>query len=101
MLSKKSIAILIACQFALLPGLAQAQSSEFDRSFAPQGVEARLSFTIPLGDSPSKSKTAPRLGFGVRNYEQSSSPSMDWMLADRESYRETQLSFTLEKHHSS
>jgi len=66
---KTSIAALIAFQVALLPSLAQAQFSEFDRAFAPHGAEARLSFTIPLGNSSQKSKAAPRLGFAVRNYE--------------------------------
>ena len=94
---KTTIATLIACQFALLPSLAQAQSSEFDRAFAPQAAEARLSFTIPLGNSSQKSKTVPRLGFAVRNYEQSVSPSRDWMLADPKPFRETQLGFTLEE----
>ena len=94
---KTTIATLIACQFALLPSLAQAQSSEFDRAFAPQAAEVRLSFTIPLGNSSQKSKTVPRLGFAVRNYEQSASPSRDWMLADPKPFRETQLGFTLEE----
>ena len=96
MLLKKVFVGLIACQLAILPGLAQAQSSHFDRAFAPQGAEARVSFTIPLGNSPDKTKTAPRLGFAVRNYEQSSRSSTDWMLADADPYREMRLGLTLE-----
>ena len=94
---KTTIATLIACQFALLPSLAQAQSSEFDRAFAPQAAEARLSFTIPLGNSSQKSKTAPRLNLGVRNYAQASSASTDWMRVDRQDYRDVSLGFTLEE----
>ena len=93
---KKTIAVLIAGGLAAYPGLAQAQSSDFDRAFAQRGAEARVSFTIPLGNSAEKSKTAPRLGFAVRNYAHSSSPPTDWMLADPEPYREVRLGFTLE-----
>ena len=94
---KTTIATLIACQFALLPSLAQAQSPEFDRAFARQGAEARVSFTIPLGNSSQKSKTAPRLNLGVRNYAQASSASTDWMRVDRQDYRDVSLGFTLEE----
>ena len=94
---KTTIATLIACQFALLPSLAQAQSPEFDRAFASKGAEARLSFTIPLGNSSQKSKTAPRLNLGVRNYAQASSASTDWMRVDRQDYRDVSLGFTLEE----
>ena len=94
---KTTIATLIACQFALLPSLAQAQSPEFDRAFASKGAEARLSFTIPLGNSSQKSKTAPRLNLGVRNYAQASSASTDWMRVDRQDYRDVSLGLTLEE----
>jgi len=93
----KQIALtLSACHLAMLPGLAQAQSSSFDRAYAPQGAEARFSLTIPLGESSSASKTAPRLDFGVRNYAQSSDISLDWMRNDEPNYREMRLGFTLE-----
>lgn len=92
----KQIALtLTACHLAVLPGLAQAQSSDFDRAFAPQGAEARFSLTIPLGESASASKTAPRLDFGVRNYARSSDLSLDWMRVDEPDYREMRLGFTL------
>lgn len=93
---KKIPALLIAFYLSALPGLAQAQNSDFDRAFARQGAEARVSFTIPLGNSSDKTKTAPRVGFAVRNYEQTSTPSWDWMLADAAPFREVQLGLTLE-----
>ena len=68
-----------------------------DRAFARHGAEARVSFTIPLGNSSQKSKTAPRLNLGVRNYAQASSASTDWMRVDRQDYRDVSLGFTLEE----
>lgn len=97
MSAKKFIATLIACQLAVLPTLAQAQSSDFNHAFARQGTEARMSFTIPLGNSLDKTKTAPRLNFGVRNYTQPSTSSIDWMRADPHPFKEVHLGFTLEK----
>lgn len=94
---KKLIAPLLACQLAMLPSLAQAQSSNFDQAFSRPGAEARLSFTIPLGHSSDKTKTAPRLNLGVRNYSQSSKISLDWVRADRDNYQEVRLGFTLEE----
>ena len=96
MTSKKTILSLCALQLTAFPLTAQAQSSEFDRAFARQGAEARVSFTIPLGNSSQKSKTAPRLNLGVRNYAQASSASTDWMRSDRQDYRDVSLGFTLE-----
>ena len=93
---KKTILSLCALQLTAFPLTAQAQSSEFDRAFARQGAEARVSFTIPLGHSSEKSKTAPRLNLGVRNYAQASSASTDWMRSDRQDYRDVSLGFTLE-----
>ena len=93
---KKTILSLCALQLTAFPLTAQAQSSEFDRAFARQGAEARVSFTIPLGHSSEKSKTAPRLNLGVRNYAQASSASTDWMRSDRQDYRDMSLGFTLE-----
>ena len=84
-------------QLTAFPLTAQAQASEFDRAFARQGAEARVSFTIPLGHSSEKSKTAPRLNLGVRNYAQASSASTDWMRVDRQDYRDVSLGFTLEE----
>ena len=97
MTSKKTILSLCALQLTAFPLTAQAQSSEFDRAFARQGAEARVSFTIPLGNSSQKSKTAPRLNLGVRNYAQASSASTDWMRVDRQDYRDVSLGFTLEE----
>ena len=97
MTSKKTILSLCALQLTAFPLTAQAQSSEFDRAFARQGAEARVSFTIPLGHSSEKSKTAPRLNLGVRNYAQASSASTDWMRVDRQDYRDVSLGFTLEE----
>ena len=94
---KKTILSLCALQLTAFPLTAQAQSSEFDRAFARQGAEARVSFTIPLGNSSQKSKTAPRLNLGVRNYAQASSASTDWMRVDRQDYRDVSLGFTLEE----
>ena len=94
---KKTILSLCALQLTAFPLTAQAQSSEFDRAFARQGAEARVSFTIPLGHSSEKSKTAPRLNLGVRNYAQASSASTDWMRVDRQDYRDVSLGFTLEE----
>lgn len=85
-----------ALQCAFLPMVVHAQSSDFDRAFIRQGAEARVSFTIPLGHSSDKLKTAPRLNLGVRNYTQSSSSSTDWMFSDRQSYRDVNLGLTLE-----
>ena len=96
MTSKKTILSLCALQLTAFPLTAQAQSSEFDRAFARQGAEARVNFTIPLGHSSKKSKTAPRLNLGVRNYAQASSASTDWMRVDRQDYRDVSLGFTLE-----
>ena len=89
---KTIVSILIGLQVALLPNLAQAQSSDFDQAFAKRGAEARLSFTIPLGKSSQTSKTAPRLEFGIRNYSQ---PSKGWLLSAQPEYQETRLGFTL------
>ena len=97
MTSKKTILSLCALQLTAFPLTAQAQSSEFDRAFARQGAEARVSFTILLGNSSQKSKTAPRLNLGVRNYAQASSASTDWMRVDRQDYRDVSLGFTLEE----
>ena len=97
MTSKKTILSLCALQLTAFPLTAQAQSSEFDRAFARQGAEARVSFTIPLGNSSQKSKTAPRLNLGVRNYAQASSASTDWMRVDRQDYRDVSLGLTLEE----
>lgn len=94
---KASIFSLVGLPFVLLPLAAQAQSSEFDRGFMPQGAEARISFTIPLGNSSDKTKTAPRLNFGVRHYVEPSRASTDWMRADRNDYREVNLGFTFEE----
>ena len=74
-----------------------AQSSDFDRAFAKTGAEARISFSVPLGNSPDKTKTAPRLNFGVRHYAEPSKASADWMRADRQDYRDVSLGFTLEE----
>ena len=73
-----------------------AQSSDFDQAFASQGAEARVSLTIPLGNSADRPKTAPRLGFAVRNYEDSTGQSADWMLSGAAPYREMRLGLTLE-----
>ena len=74
-----------------------AQSSDFDRAFAKTGAEARISFSVPLGNSPDKTKTAPRLNFGVRHYAEPSKASADWMRADRQDYRDVSLGLTLEE----
>ena len=94
---KKTILSLCALQLTAFPLTAVEQSSEFERAFARQGAEARVSFTIPLGNSSQKSKTAPRLNLGVRNYAQASSASTDWMRVDRQDYRDVSLGFTLEE----
>jgi len=75
----------------------QAQSSEFDRAFNPYGAEARVSFSIPFGDSPDRTKTKPRLDFAVRHYANSSQTSIDWMMVNQAPYRETRLGLTLEQ----
>lgn len=87
---------LIAAQLALLPTAAQAQSSDFNHPFARQGSEARMSFTIPLGHSSDKTKTAPRLNLGVRHYTQPSPSSLDWMLADPHAFKDVRIGLTLE-----
>lgn len=97
MLLKKFIAALFACQLAALPTVAQAQSSDFNSAFAREGAEARISFTIPLGNSIDKRKTVPRLNLDVRNYTQPSTSSIDWMRADPHPFKEVRLGFTLEK----
>ena len=95
---KKCIAALITCQLAALPTLAQAQSSDFNHAFARHGTEARMSFTIPLGNSPDKRKMAPRLNLGVRNYTQTSTSSRDWVMReDLHAFKEVRLGFTLEE----
>ena len=88
---------LCVMTLAAIPFAAQAQFSDFDRNFAPTGTEARLSFTVPFGQSSNKTKTAPRLNLGVRNYAQASSASTDWMRVDRQDYRDVSLGFTLEE----
>lgn len=97
---KTLITALVAVQFAALPQLAQAQSSDFgsgyNGAFHQQGAEARLSFSIPLGESADRAKTKPRLDFAVRNYASSPNRSVDWMLADKERFTEARLGFTLE-----
>ena len=98
---KTFIAAIAVCQMAALPSLSQAQSSDFDRTYLRQGAEARLSFSIPIGESSDRSKTKPRLDFAVRNYAQPSNQSLDWMMIDNDrfgqnAYSETRLSFTLE-----
>ena len=67
---------------------AYGQTSDFERAFAQQGTQARISFSIPLGHSLNKTKTAPRLNFGVRQYAQPSRVSTDWIRRDRNEYRD-------------
>jgi len=86
--------IFAALPLALMPCLAQAQSSDFDRAFAQRGAVARLTFSIPLGDSPDKAKTAPRLDFGVRNYAQDSRDVNDWMLRGEPEFRDARFGLT-------
>lgn len=94
------IAALVAVQIAALPQIAHAQSSDFgagyNGAFNQQGAEARLSFTIPLGESADRAKTKPRLDFAVRNYASTPNRSVDWMLEDKERFTEARLGFTLE-----
>ena len=103
MITKTIITTVTVCLIAILPKAAQAQSSnfnpasEFNRTAAPQGAEARVKFSIPLGRSTNRAKTKPRLDFVVRNYATSSSQVSDWMTADRDRYTEARLGFTLEK----
>jgi len=80
---------------AVFPFASQAQSSDFERQFSPRGTEARLSFTLPMGESTDKIKTAPRLDFAVRNYQTSDPRSRSWIFADQSNYRQTRLGFTL------
>ena len=87
---------LCVMTLAAIPFAAQAQSSDFDRNFAPTGTEARLSFTVPFGQSSNKTKTAPRLNLGVRHYAEPSKAPTDWMRSDRQDYRDVSLGFTLE-----
>jgi len=91
MISKNSLSLCAAFLFVFLPAFAQAQSSDFEWQFAPQGAEARLSFTVPLGASKDRTKTAPRLDFAIRNYQAPSGPSTDWMLGDKLNYSEARL----------
>jgi len=94
---KTIIFSLAGLPVALLPLTAQAQSSDFDRAFAQQGTEARISFSIPFGNSSDKTKTAPRLNFGVRHYVEPSKVSADWMRQNRNDYRDVSLGFTFEE----
>ena len=76
---------------------AYGKTSDFERAFAQQGTQARISLSIPLGHSLNKTKTAPRLNFGVRQYAQPSRVSTDWIRRDRNEYRDVNLGFTFEE----
>ena len=93
----KVLLLLPGLQFMLYPMAVQAQSADIDHAFAQTGAEARTSLTIPLGHSPNNTKTAPRLNLGVRNYQQPSNSTTNWMRADRQDYRDVSLCFTLEE----
>ena len=98
MSAKKFIAAFVACQLAVLPTLAQAQSSDFNHAFTRHGTEVRMSFTIPLGNSLDKRKTEPRLNLGVRNYTQTPTSSKDWMMRENlYAFNEVHLGFTIEE----
>jgi len=74
---------------------AQAQDAASDR-FARSGSEVRLSLSVPLGATPDKLDTTPRVSLGVRQYEPAQTASSDWMRQNRSGYRETRLGFTLD-----
>lgn len=93
---KKFSLSFAAVQVMFLPMGVYAQSQDFDPAFARQGAEARISFTVPLGGSEDKSKTAPRLNFGIRNYTQPSAASLDWMRSDGQNYQDVRLGLTIE-----
>lgn len=88
-------AVLFVLPFTLFSSFALAQSSSFDNAYAPRGSEARLSFTIPIGEGSKTSKTAPRLDFGLRNYSQRPYAAADWMLESQPNYKEARFGFTL------
>lgn len=92
----KILAFIVSLNVALLPHLAMAQSSDFDRAFQDRGAEARLSLRIPLGEGVNKTKTTPRLELGVRHYTDTNAVSTNWMLADQPNYQDARLSLTLE-----
>jgi len=83
-------------QLALFPMCGYAQTSNFDSAFGQQSVEARLSLNIPLGESGDRSKTKPRLNFGVRSYSQKPSLSTDWMRVGQQNYRDISFGVTIE-----
>ena len=87
--------LFLTLHLALWPSLALAQSSGFDNAYTPRGSEARLSFTIPIGESSKTYKTAPRLELGLRRYSQQPLAATDWMLNDRPNFTEARLGFTL------
>lgn len=96
MIYRKILVSLAALSVALLPHLAMAQSSDFDRAFHDRGAEARLSLRIPLGEGVNKTKTTPRLELGVRHYTESNSASTDWMRVGQPNFQDARLSLTLE-----
>ena len=94
----KSISMFTASLCLMgLSAPAYGKTSDFERAFAQQGSQARISFSIPLGNSLNKAKTAPRLNFGIRQYVQPSRVSTDWIRRDRNEYRDVNLGFTFEE----
>ncbi len=83
-------------QLVLFPMASYAQTSNLDSAFARQGMEARVSFTIPLGETSKGPKAKPRLYFGVRHYTQVSTTPTDWFLNGQMAYRDVSLGFTIE-----
>jgi len=81
----------------LLPMSASAQSHDFHNSNLRSGSEARVTFKIPLDAKTSNPKSEPRLEFGIRNYNRSTSAeTSSWMLKSSElGYKESNFGLTL------
>lgn len=80
--------------------LAAAQSSAFEDSLNPRSAEARLTFTVPFGgQATSAEKYAPKLGFGVRHYQNKGSYDFDWALnpnrISHQAFTERNMTLTL------
>ncbi len=88
--------LLFMCLSFMASASAYAQSSDFDRAFAPRGVEARITLSIPFGEHKKTLKSNPQIAFVGRYYNETNG-SIDWALKNamgQENYRESRLAIS-------
>lgn len=89
------IAGVCCCGFSMP---SYAQSSDFERAFKDNAMEARVGITIPFGEDNRKAQSKPQFALGLRQ-ETSRPGAHDWAMRpsfEETNARELKLSLTLE-----